>query len=315
MESEVIPVSLKSGRRKGKYMVDDKRNNYFKKKNRIGYLFAMPWLAGLVLFILVPIAATLFLSFTRYNMINPPDWIGLTNYKIMFLLDPAFWNSLYNTAYYVLGSVFLKVFLSMIFAVLLNNSYRGMRILKTVYFLPVVLPAVPVILLWKMMFNPSSGIINQFLRFFGVPGPTWLFSPVWSKPAIVIMSLWGVGGIIVIFLAGLQDIPEHLYEAADIDGASSFNKFRRITIPLLAPVILFNIVTGIIGASQVFAEAFVLTGGGPMESTMFMNLRIYLFAFKDGQMGYASAMAWVMFVILVPITALLFKASKRWLDY
>ncbi len=292
-----------------------KKSSYFRKKSRVGYLFAMPWLVGLFVFTLLPIIATLVLSFTRYNMINPPSWIGLVNYRVMFSLDPAFWRSLYNTSYYVLGSVFLKVFISMIFAVLLNHTYRGMRLLKTVYFLPCILPGVPVLLLWKMMFNPSSGIINQFLRFFGLNGPTWLHSPVWSKPAIVIMSLWGIGGTIVIFLAGLQDIPGHLYEAADIDGASALAKFRNITVPLLVPVILFNVVTGIIHASQVFTEAFVLTGGGPMESTMFLNLRIYLFAFKEGQMGYSSAMAWIMFIILVPITAIIFKASKRWLDY
>jgi multiple sugar transport system permease protein len=192
---------------------------------------------------------------------------------------------------------------------------RGMRIFRTIYFLPVVLPAVPVMFLWMMMFNPRSGLINQFLGLFGIDGPLWLNSPVWSKPSLILMSLWGIGGIIVIFLAGLQDIPEYLYEAADLDGASRLQKFWKITVPLLSPVIFFNVVTGLIAASQVFTEAYIMTGGGPLESTTFVNLKIYLLAFKDVKMGYASAMAWVMFLILVPMTLLLFRVSKRWMNY
>jgi multiple sugar transport system permease protein len=169
--------------------------------------------------------------------------------------------------------------------------------------------------LWMMMFNPRSGLINQFLGLFGIDGPLWLNSPVWSKPSLILMSLWGIGGIIVIFLAGLQDIPEYLYEAADLDGASRLQKFWKITVPLLSPVIFFNVVTGLIAASQVFTEAYIMTGGGPLESTTFVNLKIYLLAFKDVKMGYASAMAWVMFLILVPMTLLLFRVSKRWMNY
>ena len=286
-----------------------------KSRMSSGVLFCLPWIIGLSVFVLLPIAVTLFLSFTRYNLINPPKWIGFTNYKIMLLMDPSFIRALFNTLYYVAGSVFLKVFLSLVFAVMLNRKNRGMGVLRTVYFLPVVLPAVPVMLLWMNMFNPTSGIINQFLRLFGLEGPLWLNSPIWSKPAMILMSLWGIGGTIVIFLAGLQDVPDYLYEAARIDGASSFTMFWKITVPLLAPVILFNVVTGIVGASQVFAESYVMTGGGPLESTTFVNLLIYLKAFKAGQMGYASAMAWLMFLILVPITILIFKFSKKWMTY
>jgi multiple sugar transport system permease protein len=248
-------------------------------------------------------------------MINPPRWFGLINYRILFTLDPGFWKALGNTFYYMFGSVFLKVFIGLIFAVLLSRAMRGMRIFRTIYFLPVVLPAVPVMFLWMMMFNPRSGLINQFLGLFGIDGPLWLNSPVWSKPSLILMSLWGIGGIIVIFLAGLQDIPEYLYEAADLDGASRLQKFWKITVPLLSPVIFFNVVTGLIAASQVFTEAYIMTGGGPLESTTFVNLKIYLLAFKDVKMGYASAMAWVMFLILVPMTLLLFKVSKRWMNY
>lgn len=286
---------------------------YHRSRRAAGYVFAAPWLIGLLLFVLLPIIITFLLSFTRYNLINPPRWIGLTNYRSMLFLDPTFWKSIGNTLYYVVGSVFLKVFLSLILAVLLNTPRRGMRLLRTVYFLPVVLPAVPVMLLWMNMFNPNTGIINQVLGWFGIAGPLWLGSPGWAKPAMVIMSLWGVGGIIVIFLAGLQDIPEHLYEAAELDGASGWTRFRHITVPLLVPVILFTLVTGIVGASQVFAEAYVMTGGGPLESTTFVNLLIYRLAFRQGQMGYASAMAWFMFVLLVPITLALFKVSGRWM--
>ncbi|MGC9383519.1 MAG: carbohydrate ABC transporter permease [Kosmotogaceae bacterium] len=292
-----------------------KRLSYFRRKNLVGYLFAAPWLIGLPLFILGPIIATFYLSFTSYDMINPPRWIGLINYRILFTLDPGFWKALGNTFYYMFGSVFLKVFIGLIFAVLLSRAMRGMRIFRTIYFLPVVLPAVPVMFLWMMMFNPRSGLINQFLGLFGIDGPLWLNSPVWSKPSLILMSLWGIGGIIVIFLAGLQDIPEYLYEAADLDGASRLQKFWKITVPLLSPVIFFNVVTGLIAASQVFTEAYIMTGGGPLESTTFVNLKIYLLAFKDVKMGYASAMAWVMFLILVPMTLLLFKISKRWMNY
>lgn len=292
-----------------------KKLNYFRRKNLVGYLFAAPWLIGLPLFILGPIIATFYLSFTSYDMINPPRWIGLINYRILFTLDPGFWKALGNTFYYMFGSVFLKVFIGLIFAVLLSRAMRGMRIFRTIYFLPVVLPAVPVMFLWMMMFNPRSGLINQFLGLFGIDGPLWLNSPVWSKPSLILMSLWGIGGIIVIFLAGLQDIPEYLYEAADLDGASRLQKFWKITVPLLSPVIFFNVVTGLIAASQVFTEAYIMTGGGPLESTTFVNLKIYLLAFKDIKMGYASAMAWVMFLILVPMTLLLFKVSKRWMNY
>ncbi|WP_068345832.1 carbohydrate ABC transporter permease [Kosmotoga arenicorallina] len=292
-----------------------RRSKYFRRKTLIGYLFAAPWLLGMSLFVLGPIIATLFLSFTTYDMINPPRWIGLVNYKILFSLDPSFWKALGNTFYYMFGSVFLKVFIGLFFAILLSNALRGMRIFRTIYFLPVVLPSIPVMFLWMMMFNPKSGLINQILGFFGVEGPLWLNSPVWSKPAMILMSLWGIGGIIVIFLAGLQDIPEYLYEAAELDGANRVQKFWRITVPMLMPVIFFNIVTGLIGASQVFAESYIMTGGGPLESTTFVNLKIYLLAFKDVKMGYASAMAWVMFMILVPMTILLFKIAKKWMNY
>jgi multiple sugar transport system permease protein len=299
----------------GEMLMRKKKLNYFRRKNLVGYLFAAPWLIGLPLFILGPIIATFYLSFTSYDMINPPRWIGLINYRILFTLDPGFWKALGNTFYYMFGSVFLKVFIGLIFAVLLSRAMRGMRLFRTIYFLPVVLPAVPVMFLWMMMFNPRSGLINQFLGLFGIDGPLWLNSPVWSKPSLILMSLWGIGGIIVIFLAGLQDIPEYLYEAADLDGASRLQKFWKITVPLLSPVIFFNVVTGLIAASQVFTEAYIMTGGGPLESTTFVNLKIYLLAFKDVKMGYASAMAWVMFLILVPMTLLLFRVSKRWMNY
>ncbi len=292
-----------------------RRSRYFRRKTLIGYLFAAPWLVGLSVFVLGPIIATLFLSFTNYNMINAPRWIGLTNYRILFTLDPGFWRALGNTLYYMFGSVFLKVFIGLLFALLLSTALKGMRLFRTIYFLPVVLPSIPVMFLWMMMFNPRSGLINQVLGFVGIRGPLWLNSPDWSKPALILMSLWGIGGIIVIFLAGLQDVPDYLYEAAKLDGANRVAMFWRITIPMIMPVIFFNVVTGLIAASQVFAESYIMTAGGPLESTTFVNLKIYLLAFKDVRMGYAAAMSWVMFMILVPMTILLFKIAKRWLDY
>lgn len=281
------------------------------KQNIKGYLFVLPWIINLSVFTIVPIVVSAFLSFTKYDMVNPPRWIGLMNYYIMFKLDPSFWKALGNTFYYMFGSVFLKVFLALLLAVLLNNAGRGMGLYRTIFFLPVVLPAVPVMFLWMMLFNPN-GLINKFLSLFGISGPLWLSSITWSKPALIIMSLWGVGGIIVILLAGLQDVPRSIYEAAQLDGANSVQMFWRITVPMLSPIILFCVVTGLISASQVFAEAYIMTGGGPLESTTFVNLKIYLLAFKQGNMGYASAMAWLMFLLMVPLTILVFKIFKRW---
>lgn len=287
------------------------KKSYIKKKRLNGYFFVAPWLIGLILFVIGPIIASFILSFTSYDMINPPRWIGLTNYKILFTLDPTFWKALGNTFYYMFGSVFLKVLLGLVFAVLLNNAGKFMGIFRTIFFLPVVLPAVPVMFLWMMLFNPRSGLINQFLSFFGINGPLWLNSPVWSKPALIIMSLWGIGGIIVIFLAGLQGIPTELYEAAELDGANKFKIFWKITVPMLRPIIFFNFVTGLIGASQIFTEAYIMTGGGPLESTKFVNLLIYQLAFKDVRMGYASTIAVIMFLILIPMTLFLFKIYKN----
>ncbi len=284
---------------------------YNQKKNLTGYLFALPWIINLIIFIVVPIISSAYLSFTYYDAINPPKWIGLTNYKIMFRMDPSFWKAFGNTLYYMFGSVLLKVFVSLIFAVILNSARKGMGIFRTIFFLPVVLPAIPVMFLWMMLFNPN-GLINRFLTLLGIPGPLWLNSPIWSKPALIVMSLWGIGGIVVIFLAALQDIPRNLYEAARLDGAGSTNMFFKITLPMLSPVVLFCIVTGLISASQVFAEAYIMTGGGPLESTTFVNLKIYLLAFKQGNMGYASAMAWFMFVLMIPLTITVFNVFKKW---
>jgi len=282
------------------------------KQNMKGYLFALPWIINLIVFVSLPIVASCYLSFTSYDMVNPPRWIGLTNYEILFTLDPSFWKALGNTFYYMFGSVFLKVLLALVFAVLLNNARRGMGIFRTIFFLPVVLPTVPVMFLWMMMFNPKNGLINRFLNLIGIPGPMWLNSTIWSKPALILMSLWGIGGIIVLMLAALQDIPKYLYEAAQLDGANGVQMFTKITLPLMKPILFFCLVTGLVSASQVFTEAYIMTGGGPLESTTFVNLKIYLLAFKQGEMGYACAMAWIMFLILVPLTLVLFKSFRRW---
>jgi len=218
-------------------MPEKPKSSFWKRKSLTGYLFATPWIIGLVCFIIGPIFASFFLSFTTYDGINPPKLIGFMNYKILFTLDPSFLKALGNTFYYMVGSVFLKVLLGLIFAVLLNNAGKFMGVFRTIFFLPVVLPAIPVMFLWMMLFNPSSGLINQFLGVFGINGPLWLNSPIWSKPALILMSLWGIGGIIVIFLAGLQGIPTELYEAAELDGANKIQLFWKITVPMLRPVI------------------------------------------------------------------------------
>jgi len=285
------------------------------KRDLQGHLFAAPWTLGFIVFTVGPMIASIYLSFTDYDVLTRMNWIGLGNYAKIFGDDELFWTSLYNTAYYVFLGVPIRMVLAIAIAMLLNQQIGGVAVYRTLYYLPSVVSGVALSMLWLWLFEPQTGLINTVLRMIGVAGPLWLGSETWSKPALIIMSLWGMGGSMVIYLAGLQAVPETLYEAAEIDGAGSWTKFWRITLPLLTPVVFFNLVTMIIGSFQVFTQAYVMTRGGPVHSTYFYVLYLYDKGFQYLEMGYASALAWILFWIILVFTLAQLKLSGRWVFY
>lgn len=280
-----------------------------------GYLFFSPWLFGFVLFLGGPILYSFYLSFTSYNVLSAPKWIGLQNYKVLFTQDPLFWKSLYNTLYYVVFSVPIMTFLGVLLAVLMNQKVRGIRLFRTIYYLPSVVSGVAVALLWQWVLDPNFGLVNTMLAGIGIEGPGWLSDQAWAKPSLILMGLWGVGGSMIIYLAGLQGISRDLYEAATVDGAGRMRQFWKITMPMLTPTIFFNLIMGVLGGFQIFLQAYIMTGGGPNQSTMFYALYLYNKAFRDMQMGYASAMAWVLLVITLLFTLLILKTARSWVYY
>lgn len=280
------------------------------------YLFVLPWIIGFLIFTLGPIIASLVFSFTDYDMMLPPSWIGLDNFREL-LGDPLFYTSLYNTVYIVALAVPLGMVVSFAIALLLNQKVRFLAVYRTAYFIPSIVPAVASAALWLYLLQPQWGLVNGFLESLGITGPGWLSSELWSKPAIIMMMVWGAGNTVIIYLAGLQDIPQSLYEAAAIDGANEWNKFWRLTLPLMTPSLFFTLVLGIIGTFQIFAQIFVLTDGmgGPQNSTLVYMIYLYRNGFNFFRMGYASAMAWVLFVLILLLTWLQFKGAQRWVYY
>jgi len=278
------------------------------------YLFASPWLLGLLFFVLGPTIASLVLSMTDYPVIVAPKWIGLSNFVAMSH-DDLVWQSLKVTSLYSLGAVPLGLIFAFLVALLMNQGVRGVRVYRTIYYLPAVITGVPVALVWMWVLNPDFGLVNNALRLIGIVGPKWLFSRVWVIPAFIVMSLWNIGAPMVIFLAGLQGIPVHLYEAAEIDGATAWVKFWNVTVPMMSPVILFNLVMGVIGSFQTFTPAFIMTNGGPANGSLFYGLFLYDNAFRWFKMGYASALAWLMFLIILVMTLLVFRLTNRWVYY
>jgi multiple sugar transport system permease protein len=279
-----------------------------------GYLFMMPAILGLLVFLIGPILVSLYLSFTNYNVISESRWIGLQNYTTLFQ-DGLFWKALRVSAVYSVVSVPLGLMLSLFAAVLLNQKMRGITIFRSIYYLPTVISGVGVAMLWRWMFNGEYGLINAILGNFGIDGPSWITNERWALPALIIASLWGIGGTMLIFLAGLQGIPAELYEAAEIDGAGPIRQFRSITVPLISHVTFFNLVLGIIGALQNFTDAYVITGGGPNNATLFLTVYLYRNAFLYLNMGYASAVAWVLFLIVLLLTLAVFRSSPLWVYY
>jgi len=284
------------------------------QRHVLGYVFIAPWLIGFFVFFAGPMLASAVLAFTNYDILSPPKFIGLGNFERM-IGDELFYAALYNTAYYTFLAVPLQVALALLLAVALNIKVRGVNIFRTAFYLPAITPAVASVILWVYIYNPDYGLANTALHFFGVKPIGWLWDPIWSKPALIIMSLWTIGTQMVVSLAGLQSVPDVLLEAASIDGAGRLRRFWHVTVPMVSPVIFFNLVVGIINSFQVFTAAFIATGGGPRNTTLFYVLHLYYNGFRDFRMGYASALAWVLFCIILVFTLIQFWLAQRWVHY
>jgi multiple sugar transport system permease protein len=282
-----------------------------------GYIFLLPWLLGLIIFVVGPILASFYLSFTQYNILTPPKFVGLANYSRAFTQDSIFWPSLGRTFFYAILVVPIGLSGSLGLALLLNQRVRGTPIFRAIFFIPSLTPTVALALLWTWLFDPTVGPINTALVYLGLPGPGWLTSSDWALPALIIIALWASfgGSTMIIFLAGLQGVPQELVDAAVIDGAGTWSKFWNVTLPMISPTMLFNLVLGVIGTLQVFTLAFVATNGGPSYATWFFALDIYSEAFKYLNMGYGAALAWVLVVIVLILTLINLVLSRRWVYY
>lgn len=281
----------------------------------MGLAFISPWIIGFLAFTLYPVAASVYYSFCDYDVLSRPVWIGTLNYQDM-VTDSVFWKSLGNTLYFAAVSLPLCLVVALLIAVLLNNDVKGRPAFRTFFFLPSLVPQVAIAMIWLWIFNGKFGLLNYALDFFGIEGPNWLADEKWTKPSIILTSVWGVGGTVVIYLAALQDVSRELYESADIDGASAWIKLRHITIPMISPVIYFNLIMGIIGALQVFAGPYIMFGGGgPNRSALFYAVYLYENAFSYNQMGYACAMAWVLFIIILFLTWVATKSTRKHIYY
>ena len=281
------------------------------------YIFLLPWLIGFFVLTLGPLLASLYFSFTNFDLLTPPQWIGLDNFVEMFTQDRRFKAALFVTFRYVVFSVPLSLAFALLVAMLLNREIRGIGLYRAVYYLPSLLGgSVAIAILWRQIFG-KEGVINQVLALFGFVGPSWISTPQFALDTLIILHIWQFGASMLIFLAGLKQIPQDLYDAAAVDGAGPMSKFFRITLPMLTPVVFFNLIMGIIGAFKAFTSAYVVSGGsgGPLDSTLFYTLYLYKKGFTDFEMGYASAMAWVLLIIIAVCTALVFRSSRLWVHY
>lgn len=294
-----------------------KKFNHKRREGLVGYVFILPWIIGFLLFTAGPLLFSLVASFTNYNITSQMDFVGTQNYEKLLFDDQLFWTSLWNTLYYVAFSVPLTTIGAIFLSVLLNKDVPGLRFFRTIYYLPAVLSGVGVYLLWMQLLDPSTGLVNLVLGWFGIDGPNWLFDPEWTKPSLILMKLWGVGGGMLLYLASLQGVSKSLYEAAQIDGASKWQQFRYITLPMITPVIFFDVVTSLIGGFQIFQEAYVMSNGtgGPVNSLLFYNYYMWNKAFKVFDMGYAMAMSWILFIIVFILTMINLKLAPRWVHY
>lgn len=284
------------------------------RRSITGYLFISPFILGVLFWVVFPAGMAAWLTFQKWNLITPSKFIGFENFKTMFT-DPLFWQSLKVTSIYTLISVPLGLVVSFLLALLINTKIRGIAMFRTVYYLPTIVPAVASAVLWAWIFNTDFGLINGFLHYFGMPKIAWLQETEYALPAMILMSLWGAGAAMIIFLAGLQGIDEMYYEAAKIDGAGRWGQMVNITIPLMSSVIFFNLILGIINSFQIFTAGYLMTNGGPQNATLFYVLYLYRVGFQNLKMGYASALSWVLFFIILMLTLIVFRTFGRKVYY
>jgi multiple sugar transport system permease protein len=287
-----------------------------RREEREFYLFVSLWIVGLILFDAGPIVASLLASFTDWSLLTPPKWIGFGNY-VKMARDPLFFVALWNSLYFGVGSVGLGLIVSFLLALLLNQKVPGIALFRTIFYLPSVVSGIAVAILWIMILNADFGLLNTTLGWFGIKGPGWLIQPQWTKPALILMSLWqGAGASMVIYLAGLQSVPQHLYEAAEIDGAGPWGKFWNVTVPMMSPVIFYNLIVGFIASIQGFVLVLIMTNDGrPANAALMIGLYLYRQAFVNFNMGYASALAWVLLMVIMLFTAAQFYLAKHWVFY
>lgn len=288
-----------------------------RRENIWGWVLSSPFWIGFTCFTMLPMLASIYLSMTDWDILTSPKWRGLRNYQYMFTgQDPIVVKSFLITTYYAVVSVPLRLVLGLAIALLMNQKVKGIFVFRTVYYLPAVLSGVAVVMLWRWVFNGEFGLLNYALwALFKIDGPAWLVNRQWVIPALIVMSLWDVGSAMLIYLAGLQGIPTDLYEAAKVDGANAWRRFWAVTLPMISPVLFFNMIMGVIGALQTFTQAFILTEGGPNNASMFTMLYLYLNAFRWFHMGYASAIAWILFIYILLLTAVVFRSSAAWVHY
>jgi len=287
-----------------------------RRENWLGWLFAAPAILGFVIFVFGPMIASLWLSMTDYKVASTPHFIGLENYRNLFNgTDAFFYKSLGVTLYYVILSVPLQIIVAFFLAILLNQKVKGLTFFRTAFYLPTIVPLIASSMVWLWLFDPDMGLLNVIMRALHLPESQWIYSETTVVPTLVLMSLWTVGGTMVIFLAGLKDIPDHYYEAIEIDGGNALHKLLYITIPLTSPTIFFNTIMGFIGGFQVFVQPYVMTQGGPNNGSLFYIFYLFREAFTFSNMGYACAIAWVLFIVIMLFTFLLFRTSQKWVYY
>ncbi|MCZ8516259.1 sugar ABC transporter permease [Paenibacillus filicis] len=315
VQQRVVPLQTRSKNTPGR------KGKLVHSRIRWGLLFVSPWLIGLLTLVLVPMLLSLYYSFTDYNIIGAPRWVGWDNYRAL-LDDPTFWSSSYNTLYLVVFMVPSSLVVGLVYALLLNQPIRGRKLFRTVLYMPQLVPPVATSMLWIWILNPSFGLINKFLGIFHITGPLWLASMEWSKPSLILIHWWSIGGTMLIFLAGLQGVSPALLEAAYLDGAGAWQRFRHVTLPAISPLMLFNLIMGVLGAMQYFTQAYIMGGGGSDGGSVgvggsleFYSIYLYQLAFVNLRMGYASALAWVLFLILAVLIGLLLAWSKKWTHY
>lgn len=280
-----------------------------------GFIFASPWAIGFLVFMAYPLIASIYFSFCDYSVLKPPIWVGLDNYKAL-LHDELFWKTLKNTLIYAVIALPAGMATAIILAMLLNTKVKGMAAYRTFFFIPSLVPQVSLAILWMWVLNGEHGVLNPILKTVGITGPNWMGDPNWSKPSLVLMGMWGVGNAMLIYLAGLQDVPTQLIEASELDGANSWQKTVNVTLPMISPVILFNLIMGIIGTLQVFTVPYIMfPNGAPEHSTYFYAVYLYDNAFRYHKMGYASAMGWIMFLMILVLTVCSLRMSEKHVHY